>query len=85
MLVKIIANIFALVQKRLYNVAMRAIDKFLEYYGNSQTKAADAIGVSQQNIWWWKNKSKDIPLEYIPRVSKAIGVPKKELMPDIFD
>lgn len=64
---------------------MRAIDKFLDHFDGNQSKAAKALLVKQQNIWWWKNKSKDMPLEYVPRASKAIGMTPSDLRPDIFN
>ena len=64
---------------------MRAIDKVLNHFDHNQTKAAAALNVKQQNIWWWKNKSKDMPLELIPKAAEVLRVPKSDLRPDIFN
>ena len=66
----------------LYNVIMKAIEKFLNHFDGNQTKAAEALGVKQQNIWWWSNKAKDIPLEYIPKAAEILKCKPSELRPD---
>lgn len=65
---------------------MRAIDIFLHAFDGNQTAAANAIGVKQQNIWYWLNesKTKDLPLELIPDAAKAIGKKPQDLRPDFF-
>ena len=65
-------------------MSTKALEKAIEISG-SQSGLARKIGVKQANIWWWLNKSKVIPSQYVLPISKATGVPAEELLaPDIF-
>lgn len=64
---------------------MRAIEQLLNHFNGNQTKAAAALGgnIKQQNVWYWLNKSRDMPVAYVPKVARLIGKTPKELRPDI--
>lgn len=51
-----------------------------------QAALARKIGASRSLIGYWINDSKrGVPAEYVHAVSKATGVPKRELRPDLYD
>jgi len=56
------------------------IDRAIKAAGGP-TKLATALGISVQAIWLWDK----VPLERVPAVSAASGIPKHELRPDVFD
>jgi DNA-binding transcriptional regulator YdaS (Cro superfamily) len=64
---------------------MRAIEKYLSHFDGNQTKAASALGgnVKQQHVWHWANKAKDMPVEYVPKAARLIGLKPCDLRPDI--
>ena len=76
---KILCNDFAMKKT--------AIDIYLNYFKGNQSKAARALGVRQQNFWYWLNgkKVREMPVEYVPKAAKIIGKTAHDLMPSIFD
>lgn len=63
---------------------MRSIEIFLEHFKGNQSEAARALGKKQQHVWWWLNKSPDMPVEYVPRAAQIMGKKPVDLRPDIF-
>ena len=60
---------------------MRAIEIYLNHFDGNQTKAAKALGKEQGHVWHWLNKSKDMPMKYVPKAASIIGRKPSELMP----
>jgi len=64
------------------------LEKAIKTMG-SQSVLARAIGISQQNVSWWLNKSGVVPAEYvlpIEEATKSAGemVTRHELRPDLY-
>ena len=68
---------------RISPMNRKSISILVDHFG-SQTKTAQAIGVKQQNVWYWLNSEIDMPLELVPKAAKAMGKPPSFLRPDIF-
>lgn len=51
-----------------------------------QTALADVLGIKQQNVWSWLNRTKRCPPEYVLRVEAATGgaVTRYQLRPDVY-
>lgn len=51
-----------------------------------QTALARKLGVNQQNVSWWLNKSKKVPAERCAAIEAATGgaVTRYDLRPDVF-
>lgn len=49
----------------------------------SQSAFARLIGKRQSVVFGWLKGEKPLPLEHVPRVSDATGIPKAELRPDV--
>ena len=51
-----------------------------------QSAMARAIGTSQANVWYWINKAKAVPAEFVAKIEAATDgvVTKHDLRPDIF-
>lgn len=61
------------------------IQRVVDHYGG-QTKAALAIGVSPQLVYWWQQK-KRIPVHptnWVLKIEELTGIPRHELRPDIY-
>lgn len=56
----------------------------LPQFGNVQSKLADAIGTSQQNISNWVRKGQSLPAELVLKAEAATGIPRHEWRPDIY-
>lgn len=63
---------------------MNAITKAIEALG-SAAKLAEAVGVSVQSIYFWKNGARGIPAERCPDIERATGgaVRCEDLRPDV--
>jgi len=63
---------------------IKAIEIVLSHFG-TQVKAAEVLGVKQQNISFWINSpTVDMPIDLFPIAAKAIGISPQDLRPDIF-
>jgi DNA-binding transcriptional regulator YdaS (Cro superfamily) len=65
-----------------------ALNKAVELF-KFQSTLAKAIGVKQQNIWHWLNKTGVVPAEYVLKIEEATKdkgkiVTRHELRPDIY-
>jgi len=51
-----------------------------------QQALGDAIGCSQQRVWWWLHRSRQVPAEYCYPIERATNgaVTASELRPDVF-
>lgn len=49
-----------------------------EPFNGNQSKFADAIGTSQQNISNWLRKGSDLPPALVPKAAEVTGIPKHE-------
>ena len=64
------------------------LSKAIKVIGN-QSALAKSIGIKQQNVSWWVNKSGVIPAEYVLPIESATlkagsVVTRQELRPDIY-
>jgi DNA-binding transcriptional regulator YdaS (Cro superfamily) len=51
----------------------------------SQVALSRAIGVSQQRVSWWLNRSSGrVPAQFCQAIEDATGVSKNHLRPDVF-
>jgi DNA-binding transcriptional regulator YdaS (Cro superfamily) len=64
------------------NPLHRAV-KAKPFEGN-QSRFADAIGTSQQNISNWLKKNRPLPAEYVLRAEMVTGIPRHAWRPDIY-
>lgn len=64
-------------------ISMEALRDAIEVMG-SQAALAKAIGTAQQNISWWINESKKVPVEFVLRIESVTGVSRNRLGPGIF-
>lgn len=53
-------------------------------FEGNQSKFADAIGTSQQNISNWSRSGRNLPAEYVLKAEAATGIPRHEWRPDIY-
>ncbi|GGO96445.1 transcriptional regulator [Stakelama pacifica] len=51
---------------------------------SSQTRFAEAIGTSQQNVSNWVRKGRPLPAEFVLKAEMATGVPRHQWRPDIY-
>jgi|TARA_R110000803_G_C11911633_1_gene313331 DNA-binding transcriptional regulator YdaS (Cro superfamily) len=58
----------------LKKILREAIDKV-----GSQSKMAEAVGISQAGVSQWRR----VPIDHIAKVSKITGIPKEKLRPDL--
>ncbi len=66
------------------NKELTPVDKAAAAVG-SQTELARRLGLSRQSINRWKSRGHGtIPRKYVSAVSEMTGIPRRELMPDIF-
>lgn len=62
----------------------------IEATGNTQRGFAEALSkqsgrpVSQQNVWWWINKSGRAPAEFVLHIEALTGVSRHDLRPDVY-
>ena len=51
-----------------------------------QAALARLLGLKQQHISWWINKSKRVPAEHVIAIERAVGgaVTRHDLRPDVF-
>ena len=64
---------------------IKSIKIVVDHFDRNQTKTAEALGVKQQNVWFWLNSTNnDLPIDLFPVAAKAIGKHPTELRPDIF-
>jgi DNA-binding transcriptional regulator YdaS (Cro superfamily) len=53
-------------------------------FEGNQSKFAEAIGTSQQNISNWLRKRRPLPAEYVLKAEAATGIDRHEWRPDIY-
>jgi DNA-binding transcriptional regulator YdaS (Cro superfamily) len=53
-------------------------------FNGNQSRFADAIGTSQQNVSNWIRKRRPLPAEYVLRAEQATGVTRHLWRPDIY-
>jgi len=53
-------------------------------FKGNQSKFAEAIGTSQQNISNWLRAKKPLPAEYVLRAESATGIPPHVWRPDVY-
>lgn len=51
-----------------------------------QKALGEALGVSQQRVWWWVRKSRQVPAEFCLPIERATSgvVQAEDLRPDVF-
>ena len=59
------------------------IEKACERVGG-QTALARALKVSQQRVWGWVHKKKQIPAEFVLAAEAVTGIPRHVLRHDIY-
>lgn len=62
---------------------MSALDEAIATAG-SQKALADLVGVTRAAVSLWKLNGNRVPIERVASVSKATGIPREKLRPDIF-
>lgn len=65
-------------------MAKNPLQRAYEAFGENQSRLADAIGTSQQNISNWLRKGRELPAEHVLRAERATGIPRHEWRPDIY-
>jgi len=55
-----------------------------EPFNNNQSRFAEALGTSQQNISNWLRKNMQLPAEYVIKAEDATGIPRYVWRPDIY-
>lgn len=55
-----------------------------EPFGGNQSKFAEAIGTSQQNISNWTRSGRDLPAEFVLKAEEVTGIPRWVWRPDIY-
>lgn len=53
-------------------------------FEGNQSKFADAIGTSQQNISNWSRLGKQLPAEYVLKAEEVTGIARHVWRPDIY-
>lgn len=53
-------------------------------FDGNQSKFAEAIGTSQQNISNWLRKRRPLPAEYVLKAEEVTGIARHEWRPDIY-
>ena len=66
-------------------MANAALQKAIDAMGG-QSALARALGLPQQNIWWWLNKMDRVPAEQAVPIERATNgaVTRRELRPDLY-
>lgn len=65
-------------------MAQTPLERAYEQYGKNQSKLADAIGTSQQNVSNWLRNNRPLPAEYVLAAEKATGIARHVWRPDIY-
>ena len=65
-------------------MAKKPLQRAFEQFGENQSKLADALGTSQQNVSNWLRKDRPLPAEYVLAAENATGIPRHEWRPDIY-
>lgn len=55
-----------------------------EPFNGNQSRFADAIGTSQQNISNWLRKGQQLPAEFVLAAERATGIARHVWRPDIY-
>jgi DNA-binding transcriptional regulator YdaS (Cro superfamily) len=55
-----------------------------EPFDGNQSRFAEAIGTSQQNISNWLRKGAPLPAEYVLKAEAATGIERHKWRPDIY-
>ena len=55
-----------------------------EPFNGNQSRFADAVGTSQQNIHNWLKKGQQLPAEFVLRAEEATGIARHVWRPDIY-
>jgi DNA-binding transcriptional regulator YdaS (Cro superfamily) len=58
--------------------------RFAIEQAGSQTKFAEATGMSQQLVSYYLSKNKPLPAEFVLKAEEATGVSRHELRPDLY-
>lgn len=53
-------------------------------FDGNQSRFADAIGTSQQNISNWLRAGRQLPAEYVLKAEEATGISRHTWRPDIY-
>lgn len=53
-------------------------------FSGNQSKFADAIGTSQQNISNWSRTGRQLPAEYVLKAEEVTGIARHVWRPDIY-
>ena len=56
-----------------------------EPFNGNQSRFAEAIGTSQQNISNWLRKGAKLPAELVPKAARLTGIAPHMWRPDVFD
>lgn len=65
-------------------MAKTPLQRALKAFGGKQTRLAEAIGTSQQNISNWVRLRKPLPAEYVLRAEQVTGISRHDWRPDIY-
>ena len=65
-------------------MAKTPLQRAFEQFDKNQSKLADALGTSQQNVSNWLRKDKPLPAEYVLAAEAATGIPRDAWRPDIY-
>ena len=62
------------------------IERAIKLHGGSQTKLAEAMGCTQQQVWFLMERAKGVSAEMALAIDKATAgkVSKHDLRPDLF-
>lgn len=55
-----------------------------EPFNGNQSRFADAVGTSQQNISNWLRAGRELPAEYVLRAEVATNIPRHVWRPDLY-
>lgn len=65
-------------------MAQQPLERAYEQFDCNQSRLADALGTSQQNISNWLRKRQPLPAQYVLAAEKATGISRHEWRPDIY-
>ena len=65
-------------------MAKTPLKRALKKFDGKQTRLAEALGTSQQNISNWLRSDRPLPAEYVLAAEVATGISRHEWRPDIY-
>lgn len=65
-------------------MAQTPLERAYKQFDQNQSRLADALGTSQQNVSNWLRKRKPLPAEYVLAAEKATGIARHDWRPDIY-